>query len=264
LVNSKKIAVVSGGFDPLHSGHLAYIEEAKKLGDKLVVCLNSDEWLTKKKGKPFLPFSERYTIMSALINVDEVQAFDDSDGSCIDGLVKIKERYPSDNIIFCNGGDRHEGNIPELALKDIEFKFRVGGSNKLNSSSEILTRWHQASVERSWGHYDVLFERNELKVKELIVLPKNGMSFQRHFSREEYWFIFEGSCKVFFKEAETETVKDISLVEGDYFYVPKLSWHQITNPYNEVCKIIEVQRGEAVIEHDIERLFYYPETPQKY
>lgn len=259
--NSKKIVVVSGGFDPLHSGHLAYIREAKKLGDKLVVCLNSDKWLTKKKGKPFLPFSERKIILSELSNVDEVHAFDDSDGSCIDGLMKIKDKYPNDKIVFCNGGDRHEGNIPELVLKDIEFHFGVGGSRKLNSSSKILSRWHQSIVERSWGYYDVMFERNGLKLKELIVLPNNGMSFQRHFSREEYWFVFEGRCKIFFKESDDEIVKVISLKEGDFFHVPALSWHQITNPYNDECKIIEVQRGKAVIEDDIERLFYYPETP---
>ena len=82
-----KIVLISGGFDPIHSGHLKYIEEAKKLGDKLVVALNSDEWLIKKKGKFFLPFSERKNILTSMANVDEVIDFlDDEVGSVINAL----------------------------------------------------------------------------------------------------------------------------------------------------------------------------------
>ena len=87
-----KISVVSGGFDPLHSGHLAYIKAARNFGDKLIVLLNSDHWLTSKKGKFFLPFSERKVILKALKDVDQVIAFDDSDGSCINGLLALKEK----------------------------------------------------------------------------------------------------------------------------------------------------------------------------
>jgi len=67
-----KIAIVSGGFDPLHSGHLAYIEAAAKLGNELWVCLNSDEWLTAKKGKAFMCFEERKSVLEALRYVDKV------------------------------------------------------------------------------------------------------------------------------------------------------------------------------------------------
>ena len=76
-----RIVLVTGGFDPLHSGHIAYFKEAKKLGSKLVVGLNSDNWLTQKKGKPFLTIDERKTILEALSIVDSVITFDDSDGS---------------------------------------------------------------------------------------------------------------------------------------------------------------------------------------
>ena len=82
-----KVIVVSGGFDPLHSGHISYFEDAKSYGDKLIVALNSDSWLEKKKGKFFMPFSERKSIIESLKYVDEVIDFDDDEiGSCILGL----------------------------------------------------------------------------------------------------------------------------------------------------------------------------------
>ena len=128
-----KISVVSGGFDPLHSGHISYLEHAKREGEILIVALNSDEWLIKKKGKYFLPFSERKIILESLMQVDKVINFDDDkEGSCINALVKIKERFPKDKIIFCNGGDRNSANIPEMSVEGIEFKFGVGGNSKIN------------------------------------------------------------------------------------------------------------------------------------
>ena len=128
---NKKVTVVSGGFDPIHSGHIAYLEDAKQHGDILIVLLNSDKWLENKKGKFFLPFEERKIILENLKLVDAVFNFeDDVKGSCINGLTKVKNKYPDDEIIFCNGGDRTKENIPEMELKDITFKFEVGGSFK--------------------------------------------------------------------------------------------------------------------------------------
>jgi cytidyltransferase-like protein len=111
-----KISIVSGGFDPLHSGHLAYIEAAAKLGNELWVCLNSDEWLTAKKGKAFMCFDERKSVLEALRYVDKVVAFDDSDGSCSKGLELIALQQPKAKLIFCNGGDRNRANIPESMI----------------------------------------------------------------------------------------------------------------------------------------------------
>ena len=90
------IVLVSGGFDPLHSGHVKLIEHASKYGG-VVVLLNSDEWLKKKKGKEFLNFKERKTIMLALKNVTDVLDFDDSDTTCIQGIKKAIEKYPHHN-----------------------------------------------------------------------------------------------------------------------------------------------------------------------
>ena len=99
-----KIIVISGGFDPVHSGHISYIKSAEKLGDKLVIALNSDSWLKNKKGKFFMPFSERKKILENINGVNEVINFkDDEQGSAIYALEKIKTIYPNDEIIFANG-----------------------------------------------------------------------------------------------------------------------------------------------------------------
>tara|TARA_B100000780_G_scaffold139899_1_gene97957 strand:- start:428 stop:799 length:372 start_codon:yes stop_codon:yes gene_type:complete len=123
--------VVSGGFDPIHSGHIEYFKEAKKLGDHLVVALNSDDWLQRKKGNFFMPFTERQIVVSNIKVVDEVIGFEDDEaGSCSSALEKIKLKFPSDEIIFCNGGDRSSDNIPEMSVEGITFRFSIGGDSK--------------------------------------------------------------------------------------------------------------------------------------
>ena len=121
---------------------------------------------------------------------------DDEIGSAIKGLKEIKSRYPQDEIFFCNGGDRDKNNIPEMALSGINFSFNVGGSVKKNSSSWILKEWSYPLTKRSWGNFYDLFQDDFVKVKELIVHPKQGMSFQRHFRRSELWFISQGKCEI--------------------------------------------------------------------
>ena len=83
-----RIVIVSGGFDPIHSGHIEHFKEAKKLGDILIVGLNSDEWLTRKKGKPFMPIQERLAVIRELRMVDSAVAFNDDDNSSIDLIKK--------------------------------------------------------------------------------------------------------------------------------------------------------------------------------
>ena len=137
-----RVVVVSGGFDPIHSGHIFYLLEAKKFGDRLIVALNSDEWLVKKKGKEFMPFEERKIILENLICVDQVIDFEDDDsGSCINALKSIKNMFPNDEIILANGGDRNKENIPEMNEEGVQFLFGIGGNFKRNSSSSILDEW---------------------------------------------------------------------------------------------------------------------------
>ncbi len=254
-----KIIVVSGGFDPIHSGHIAYFKSAKKLGDKLIVALNSDNWLINKKGKYFMPFDERKEIVENLSVVDQVIDFDDDDlGSATKALIKIKEMYPDDEITFANGGDRNKENIPEMSLDGFQFVFSVGGDDKKNSSSWILKEWQYYHENRIWGSFYNLFEDGkEIKVKELIVKPGNGMSFQKHFKRSEIWLVSKGSCIVNYSEDDPNNKKNIQLNRHDHYLVPLGQWHQITNPFKEVCHLIEIQYGEACVEDDIERTEYY-------
>ena len=139
------LILVSGGFDPVHSGHIALIEEASKYGD-IIVLLNSDNWLRNKKGKEFLPFEERKIIMGSIKNVIDVFSFDDSDNSCIDGIKKAISKYPSQKIKFANGGDRNNNTTPETIFckrNDIDTIWGIGGNNKSNSSSWILKKWSE-------------------------------------------------------------------------------------------------------------------------
>ncbi len=253
-----KIVIVSGGFDPIHSGHIAYFEAAKDLGDILVVALNSDRWLVEKKGKFFMPFEERKAIIEGLSSVDTVIDFkDDEIGSATNALIKVKEIYPNDDILFANGGDRNKENIPEMSVEGIEFLFSVGGDDKKNSSSWILKKWQYYFEERIWGSFYNLFEDNQVKVKELIVSPGKGMSFQKHFKRSEIWMVSKGSCIVNYSEDDPDNKKNIQLNMFDHYLVPVGNWHQITNPFDEACHLIEIQYGEACVEDDIERTEYY-------
>ncbi len=255
-----KIIVVSGGFDPIHSGHISYINSAREIGDYLIVALNSDEWLVKKKKKVFMNLEERKHILNNIKNVDEVLTFkDDKYGSCIDALEKIKKKHPNDEIIFCNGGDRHKDNIPEMMVKDIDFRFGIGGDKKKNSSSTLLKNWKYDTENRIWGTFYNFYDSKEVKVKELVVSPKKGMSFQKHKHRNEIWLVTKGSCEVIFANQDPNIKEKITLNKFDKFVVNEGNWHQITNPYEEECHIIEIQYGEIVIESDIERLSYYDE-----
>ena len=138
------VTIVTGGFDPLHSGHIAYFKAAKELGNPLCVGVNSDEWLTRKKGKPFMTITERMSIIKELKCVDLAIEFRDDDNSACDAIKMALEIY--DKVLFCNGGDRGSVNTPEYNEyrndNRVEFKFGVGGTDKKNSSSWILKKWN--------------------------------------------------------------------------------------------------------------------------
>ena len=139
----EKVVLVTGGFDPLHSGHLSYLKEASKLGDKLIVGLNSDNWLCRKKGKNFLPEKERHEILSSIKYVDGCILFNDNDNTAIEAIKNVMMLFPYSQIIFANGGDRTEKNIPEMIFDNVIFVFGVGGKDKKNSSSWILKKYEQ-------------------------------------------------------------------------------------------------------------------------
>ena len=139
----KKVSLVTGGFDPIHSGHISYFERAKDLSNYLVVGINTNEWLTRKKGQYFLPWIERAEIIRHLDMVDAVISWDDSDDSALGAIAKCLEI--SEQVVFCNGGDRTKTNIPEaMGYADdprVEFQYGIGGEDKMNSSSWILNNY---------------------------------------------------------------------------------------------------------------------------
>ena len=245
-----KIVLVTGGFDPIHSGHIAYFEAAKALGDMLIVGLNSDEWLQRKKGRAFMHIYEREKIVSSLRVVDKVICYPDADGSSKNAITGVRAMYPDATIIFANGGDRTQENIPEMDIADdnTEFVFGVGGEDKKNSSSWILAEWKAPKTLRSWGYYRILHEMPGVKVKELTVNPGQSLSMQRHSYRSEFWLIGEGQCLI--------NLIDGAIIIKNYheeYHIPTNQWHQLTNPYDSPCRLIEIQYGEICEESDIER-----------
>jgi cytidyltransferase-like protein len=248
-----KIVLVTGGFDPLHSGHIAYFKEAKTLGDKLIVGLNSDEWLERKKGRSFMPWNERLCIINNLSMVDEVYTFDDEDNSARHFIQQVKAHYPTAELIFANGGDRTAENIPEMSEKGVIFKFGVGGVNKKNSSSWILEEWKNPKTKRPWGYYRVLYDLPGTKVKELTVEPGQTLSLQRHQFRNEFWHVSEGKCAVEQTMPNGYKLPTITLDTQSQLVIPKNEWHRLYNPFETPCKIVEVQYGVECNEEDIER-----------
>ena len=137
----KKIIAVSGGFDPVHIGHVRMFEEARRLGDELVVILNNDNWLLKKKGYTFMPEIERKEILEALGAVDRVVLT--QHGPNPDDMSVCAELRDVQPHIFANGGDRHEGNVPEYIVCDelgIEMAFGIGHGGKVQSSSWLTNK----------------------------------------------------------------------------------------------------------------------------
>jgi cytidyltransferase-like protein len=248
-----KIVLVTGGFDPLHSGHIEYFKAARLLGNLLVVGVNSDAWLARKKGRSFMPATERRAIIENIYQVHRVIEFNDDDGSAIDAIRQVKEMFPRDKVIFANGGDRTKDNIPEMVFNDVEFAFGVGGTNKANSSSWILEEWKAPKTERPWGYYRVLHDVSGTKVKELTVEPGQKLSMQRHSHRAEHWHVSEGQCVVHSMMPNGYALPVTELSAHMTYKIAKGDWHQLSNPYNVPCRIVEIQYGDACDESDIER-----------
>jgi|TARA_B100000085_G_scaffold90808_1_gene82063 cytidyltransferase-like protein len=137
-----KVSIVSGGFDPIHVGHIELFERARQLSDELWVILNTDDFLTNKKGKPFMPFEERRKILKSLTVVDLVVPCVDKDQTVCKTLKRLKKTTAATDIqlFFCNGGDRTSGkNTPEHKLcEEIGIKTVYGLGDKIQSSSWLV------------------------------------------------------------------------------------------------------------------------------
>ena len=141
----KNIIILSGGFDPVHKGHIRMFKEAS-LNGMVVAGLNSDQWLIRKKGKFFMPFVERKEILESIRYIDLVKSFDDSDDTACSLINKINNEYSENyNIFFGNGGDRTNQTTPEIKFcndNNIDLIWGLGGG-KIQSSSELLKNWYK-------------------------------------------------------------------------------------------------------------------------
>ena len=130
----KSTVMVSGGFDPVHAGHIRMIRDAANFGDVIVIA-NSDQWLYRKKGFVFMTFEQRAEILNAIKGVILVDSVDDSDGTVCEAIRRLKPDF------FANGGDRGRSNTPEQDVcEELEVKllWGVGGDKKLASSSDLV------------------------------------------------------------------------------------------------------------------------------
>lgn len=255
---SNNIVVLSGGFDPVHEGHIAMFREAYNHYDLVIVGLNSDTWLTRKKGKPFMSFSSRKTVLESMRYIGSVLSFDDTDNTAIALLKDVQNLYPRAKLTFGNGGDRSCANYPELdycIANNIAVDDTLGGSNKMSSSSTLLDSWKSDSTIRDWGLWKVLhkYSPNTTKIKELVVNPKESLSWQMHHKRSEVWFVREGTATVHHSNHAYKGIEKTTLYKNDVFIIPLEKWHRLSNETKEILSIIEIQFGDDCVEHDIVR-----------
>jgi cytidyltransferase-like protein len=145
-MDKKIIGIVSGGFDPIHPGHIMMMKDCLKFSDYLIVGINSNNWLIKKKGNYFMDIKHRMFVIENLSVVDEVMDFEDDNlGSANNLLLKIRKKFPNNKIIFANGGDRSDTTkileFDTCQKHKIDLKFGIGGNHKESSSSDLLKRW---------------------------------------------------------------------------------------------------------------------------
>lgn len=244
-----KTVAVSGYFDSIHEGHKSLFEEAKKLGDRLVVIVGTDNQLVGKKGFYFHSEAYRSWLVSQFSVVDDVVLSIDEDGTVRKTLEMVKPD------IFANGGDRNSENIPESDVCNklgIEMVFGVGGNFKMNSSSDIIqsgferySKTHRE--ERPWGHWKIISQSPGFKIKLLIVEPGKSLSLQSHKHRSEHWIVVKGKAGVIIDQL------DFNVLENESCYIPRNHQHQLKNIGSGELVVVEVATGDYIKEDDITR-----------
>ncbi len=242
-----KVVAVSGGFDPVHIGHVRMFEEAKKLGDKLVVILNNDNWLIKKKGYVFMPEEERVELIRSLRVVDEVlltsHGPEVEDRSVCAELIKLKPD------IFANGGDRTFDNIPEVPVCEsigCKMIFGTGKGGKVQSSSWLTDKIarRKVVVKKPWGEFENFQKEETWNLKTITIEAGQRLSLQSHKKREEVWVLVEG------KAIATMGDEKIKMKSGDLVRIKKGQKHRIESGVG--AKFVEVGLGDFD-ENDIVR-----------
>ena len=252
MIKKYDYALVSGGFDPVHIGHLRMFRDATRLSNKIILLLNNDEWLIKKKGKPFMNENQRKEILEEFTSISEVIIQSSSEKSSSRAIEEFVKNNPGKSICYCNGGDRSNiENIREAKVckrLGVNLEFGVGGEEKVESSSQ-LTKNYLGNVEkRPWGNYHIIAKNTGYQIKEIKVFKNSKLSLQKHNNRSEFWQIVKGESKIIIEDDE------YFLKEKEHIYIPKETVHRIENIGNEELIFIEIQLGENLQESDIIRI----------
>ena len=251
------IVIVSGGFDPIHKGHMALLNAAARYG-KVHVLLNSDDWLARKKGTHFLPFQTREEILKNIGSVHRIHAVDDRDETVFTGLLQLKDEHPNTKLFFANGGNRRVDSTPEMWYcehLEIELLWNVGG-DKIDSSSNLLDSYADNMhfktriIHRNWGDYEIIGSGEEWLAKILTVEPGGSISLQRHAYRSEEWLILEGYGE--FSNGPPDSCTRV--YPGLKITIPIKTWHWVKNTEKTIpLQILETWFGGVLEESDIER-----------
>ena len=240
-----KKVMASGFFDPLHKGHIEYLEKAKALGDHLIVLVNSNEAAQRKKGYYFIELNERIDIVRSLKCVDEVFVAKDDDGTVADSLSEIRPD------IFAKGGDRALNNLPKREIdvcNEYGIKIVTGMGEKIQSSSNIIVNYLKNNVvNKQWGHYLTIYYDEKIKIKLLYIQPHSSISLQKHLLRDEIWIILNGEA--FIRVDDDEKY----FHEKDNLYIRRNILHKVTNKTDYILMIQETQIGGCNLEDDIIR-----------
>ena len=253
----KNYIVISGGFDPIHSGHIKLIQDASKVAN-VIAIVNNNNFLIKKKGFIFLDQNERLRILSSIKGVDETFLSIDEDHTVNQSIQKLLDI--GKNIkYFGNGGDRKLiEDIPEGDLcqkNNIELVFDLGGEKSQSSSAIAFSLYDQIQkkdkkfnvFDKPWGYYKTFITEGEYLLKKIFINPGEELSEQSHKHRDEHWIVVSGKIDIILNN------KIIKKEMNEHIFIQKNSIHKIINNYNEAAIIIEVQIGVILSEDDIIR-----------